>query len=122
MHSILALFGAYDNLHDAPDFFNYEANILGITISCMVSQMGLVFIAGIQQVTGLASHKYYKSLTTTLCQIITWTCALLRLYVRLLVLRAPGWDDLFVTLSLVSPGAYRCYRCIQVCEECGIKY
>lgn len=35
---ILSLLGAVDNLHDAPGFFNHTENVLGVTISCMVSK------------------------------------------------------------------------------------
>lgn len=34
---------------------------------------------------------------------ISWICTLLRLYVRLLVQRAPGWDDFFLTVAMVRP-------------------
>lgn len=34
-------------------------------------------------------------------QILSWGCGLLRLWTRLRVIRSPGWDDLFVFLSMV---------------------
>jgi hypothetical protein len=34
---------------------------------------------------------------------MSWICVALRLFVRFRVVRAPGWDDLLVVLSLVRP-------------------
>jgi hypothetical protein len=34
--------------------------------------------------------------------IVSWVCVSFRLYVRLKIVRAPGWDDFFVGLYLVS--------------------
>lgn len=34
-------------------------------------------------------------------QTFTWMCVLFRLYTRFIIVRAPGWDDLFVILSAV---------------------
>ena len=35
-------------------------------------------------------------------QIASWVCVSMRLWVRFKVVRAPGWDDFFVVLYLVS--------------------
>jgi hypothetical protein len=34
--------------------------------------------------------------------VISWICSILRLYVRLLVQRNPGWDDFFIVLTMLS--------------------
>ncbi|KAK4041599.1 integral membrane protein [Parachaetomium inaequale] len=33
--------------------------------------------------------------------VLSWICSLLRLYARFFVLHAPGWDDVFITLTMV---------------------
>jgi hypothetical protein len=43
-------------------------------------------------------------------QVMSWICVALRLFVRFRVVRAPGWDDLLVVLSLVRP-AFRLGGC-----------
>ena len=34
-------------------------------------------------------------------EVLSWVCVAFRLFVRFGVMKAPGWDDLFVVLSLV---------------------
>ncbi|KAH8200488.1 hypothetical protein TruAng_005381 [Truncatella angustata] len=43
--------------------------------------------------------------------IVSWICVSLRLYVRFKIVRAPGWDDLFVGLYLITMTA----GCISIC-------
>jgi len=42
----------------------------------------------------------------------SWICSVLRLYVRLIVVRAPGWDDLFMTLALICTSVCSITLCI----------
>lgn len=37
----------------------------------------------------------------TSLQVLAWAAVGLRLYTRFRVVRAPGWDDLFIVLALV---------------------
>lgn len=34
--------------------------------------------------------------------VVTWACVLFRMYTRFRIIYSPGWDDLFVSLLLVS--------------------
>jgi len=34
-------------------------------------------------------------------QAFSWICSLLRLYTRFFILHTPGWDDLFIILTMV---------------------
>lgn len=34
--------------------------------------------------------------------VCSWICTLLRLYIRFVVQRAPGWDDFFIILTMVG--------------------
>lgn len=41
------------------------------------------------------------TLTNMPFQVLSWAAVALRLYTRFRIVRAPGWDDLFIFLALV---------------------
>ncbi len=49
----------------------------------------------------LLNHRSPLLALTIVFIAISWICSLLRLYVRLVVQRAPGWDDFFIVLAMV---------------------
>jgi hypothetical protein len=69
---------------------NLPATIIGTTVAFLVSTTILCINDGL----------------LTLPQIMSWIAVLFRLYVRLKVVREPGWDDFFVFLTAV--------RCVAV--------
>lgn len=66
---------------------NEPASIRGIVITVTVSR-------------GILMSLYLQPQLTA--QLIALFCVISRLYIRLAVLRMPGWDDIFVGLYLVS--------------------
>ncbi|KAI1445514.1 hypothetical protein F5Y02DRAFT_127274 [Annulohypoxylon stygium] len=53
------------------------------------------------------------------CLVVSWICVSLRLYVRLLIVRAPGWDDLCVLLYLLMVTAGSIAVCVGVTTGLG---
>ncbi len=73
----------------------------------MVPAQVLAHLVGRQQIPGVlppppgvtpnfehpASHGHYLSLTSVVCVVIAAVFVFARLWVKLVVSRAPGWDD-----------------------------
>jgi hypothetical protein len=73
----------------------------------MVPVQVLAYLVGRQQIPGVlppppgvtpnfehpASHGHYLSLTSVVCVVIAAIFVFARLWVKLVVSRAPGWDD-----------------------------
>lgn len=101
---ITDLLGSYDNFDEEPSYLNNPTNILAITITFMVSygvpRLPWCCLLGERPRSFLPGYKQVR--LTFLFQILSWIFALMRLYTRFFIVRAPGWDDLFVILSLVS--------------------
>lgn len=96
---ITDLLGSYDNFDEEPDYLNNPTNILAVTITFMVSYLPAWLPT--EPHFSLVSASFVL-IFLTIPQILSWICALLRLYTRFLIVRSPGWDDVFVILSLVS--------------------
>jgi hypothetical protein len=80
------------NLHDPEPLANKKATLLGWVITFLViSESWHSF--GISRNTELTLSLVH--------QIASWVCVSMRLWVRLKIVRAPGWDDFFVVLYLV---------------------
>lgn len=68
---------------------NHPLALIGLAISFMVT-------TPLPIGTALSAAKSYA-----LLQAFSWICCLLRLYTRLVVLHAAGWDDFFLVLAQV---------------------
>ncbi len=77
---------------------NHRPTLLGLMISFLVWRLAfpssppplgilMAFICGVEGDSSV--------------QVFSWICCLLRLYTRFFILRAPGWDDLFIILTMV---------------------
>lgn len=53
-------------------------------------------------------------LTRVLAKVVSWTCALLRLYTRFFIVRSPGCDDLFIVITLLFTSVGSITICLAV--------
>lgn len=88
--SLSDLLGKVDNLHDPVPILNKRPVTYVLVIFFLVSCSGCVI---------LTSNVAGRRLTEE--KILAAASAALRLYVRFRVTRCPGWDDLFIGLSMV---------------------
>lgn len=84
--TIFDLLGQVDNLNEPVPALNQRPVAFGLLISFLVSR---------------PRPDRLLELKLTNRQVVSYICAIARLYVRFRVSKCPGWDDLLVFLSMV---------------------
>ena len=86
---LIDVFGppTYNNFGEPRPFTNEAGTLIGFTTTFLVGDGEVAWSLG---------------LSLTRLQVLSWIFVCLRLYVRMFVVRLPGWDDVFVSLYLVG--------------------
>lgn len=88
--TVFDLLGQVDNLNEPVPALNQRAVAFGLLISFLVSRPR-------------PDRRLELKLINR--QVVSYICAIARLYVRFRVSKCPGWDDLLVFLSMVYMNA-----------------
>ena len=88
-HELVKFLNLYDNCDEPTPLANKRSTIFGLVITFMVR-------------TDRCGYTRVCHQTADMRQVVSFICVALRLYTRFRIVRAPGWDDFFITLASVG--------------------